>query len=94
MVKIRLARYGTKKRPTYRIVACDSRRQRGGAFIEILGTYDPCNLALPADSDQKQAKGLVQLKSDRVEYWISKGAQLSPTLHSILKREARSSQAA
>ncbi|TVQ78126.1 MAG: 30S ribosomal protein S16 [Bradymonadales bacterium] len=87
MVKIRLSRYGTKKKPFYRIVAADARRARDGKFIEILGTYDPMNLSLPKDSSEKKEKGIVLLKADRLQHWLSKGAQLSPTLQTILKRE-------
>lgn len=87
MVKIRLARYGSKRRPFYRIIAADSRDRRDGRFLEILGTYDPCNITVARDSDQKQAKGVVNLKSDRINYWIGVGAQLSPTVKNILKRE-------
>jgi small subunit ribosomal protein S16 len=87
MVKIRLARYGTKKRPYYRIVAADSRQARDGKFIEILGTYDPMNLSLPKDSTEKKDKGLVSIKTDRLTHWVSVGAQISPTVTSILKRE-------
>ncbi len=84
MVTIRLARKGTTKRPVYRIVVADSRRSRGGKFLEVVGTYDPMNLQVPADSSQKQEKGLVNLKSDRVLFWIAKGAKPSETVLRIL----------
>lgn len=87
MIRIRLARYGTKKRPFYRIVAADSRRSRDGRFLEILGTYDPLNLTLPADSDQKKDKGTITLKTDRISHWIGVGAQVSDTVRNILKEE-------
>lgn len=87
MVKIRLARYGTKKRPYYRIMVADSRQSRDGKFIEILGTYDPMNLSLPKDSTEKREKGLVTIKTDRLQHWLSVGAQVSPTVTNILKRE-------
>lgn len=86
MLKLRLARCGTTKRPFYRIVAADSRAKRDGNFIEVLGTYDPKNLQLAKDSSQKQAKGLVNLKTDRVTYWLSVGAQLTPSVEGILRR--------
>ncbi len=86
MVKIRLSRLGTVKRPFYRIVATDSRNARNGRLLEILGTYDPKNLSIPADSKQKQAKGIVIAKSDRIQYWLNQGAQLSPTVASLVKR--------
>jgi small subunit ribosomal protein S16 len=66
-VKIRLARGGAKKRPFYRVVVADVRAPRDGAFIEKIGTYDA--LLKKGDKDR------VVLKSDRVEYWLSQGAQ-------------------
>ena len=75
-VKIRLARHGAKKRPFYRIVAADSESPRDGRFLERLGTYNP--LQNPAQ---------VNLDTERVKYWISKGATPSDTVRSILKRE-------
>ena len=65
--KIRLSRGGTKKRPHYRIVVADTRSPRDGRFIERLGTYNP----LLNKDDPKR----VQLKEDRIKYWISKGAK-------------------
>ena len=66
-MKIRLARGGSKKRPFYRIVAADSRMPRDGRFIEKLGTYNPL---LPKDSEER-----VKMDVERVQYWISQGAQ-------------------
>jgi len=66
-MKIRLARGGSKKRPFYRIVAADSRMPRDGRFIEKLGTYNPL---LPKDSEER-----VKMDIERVQYWMSKGAQ-------------------
>ncbi len=86
MVKIRLTRLGSTKRPFYRIVATDSRNARDSRILEILGTYDPKNLTLPKDSSQKEAKGLLNVKSDRIQYWLSQGAQASDTVSSLLKR--------
>lgn len=85
-VKIRLTRIGTKKRPFYRIVAIDSRLSRNGRHLEILGTYDPKNISVEAGSSQAKEKGLVNLKTDRVQHWLSVGAQPSPTVKTILKR--------
>ncbi len=75
-VKIRLARHGAKKRPFYRIVAADNDSPRDGRFIEKLGTYNP--LLNPAQ---------VLLNTDRVKYWIERGAIPTDTVRSILKRE-------
>ncbi len=66
-IKIRLARGGSKKRPFYRIVAADSRMPRDGRFIEKLGTYNPL---LPKDSEER-----VKMDMERVQHWLSKGAQ-------------------
>jgi small subunit ribosomal protein S16 len=65
-LKIRLARGGAKKRPHYRIVVTDSRNPRDGRFIERLGTYDPL---LEKSSDER-----VVLKSDRIRFWLDRGA--------------------
>ena len=66
-MKIRLARGGSKKRPHYSIVAADSRMARDGRFLEKLGTYDPL---LPKDSEDR-----VKMNLERVQDWLSKGAQ-------------------
>ena len=66
-MKIRLARAGSKKRPFYRVVAADSRMPRDGRFIEKLGTYNPL---LAKDSEER-----VKMDMDRVQYWLSQGAQ-------------------
>ena len=66
-MKIRLARGGSKKRPHYSIVAADSRMPRDGRFKEKLGTYNPL---LPKDSEDR-----VKMNMERVQYWLSQGAQ-------------------
>ena len=75
-VKIRLTRKGAKKRPFYRIIATDSESPRDGKFLEVLGYYDPFK-------DQGQA----QIDKDRVEKWVQKGAKISETVSSLLRRE-------
>jgi small subunit ribosomal protein S16 len=65
--KIRLARGGAKKRPHYRVVIANSTAPRDGDFLEKVGTYDP--MLVKGDTNR------VILKSDRIEYWLSKGAQ-------------------
>src|SRR6266699_5814809 len=74
-VSIRLRREGAKNRPYYKVVVADRRRQRDGKFIEIIGTYDP-----------KKPGHNSTLKLDRAEYWISKGAQPSDTVRSLIKK--------
>ncbi len=66
-MKIRLARGGSKKRPFYAIVASDSRMPRDGRFIEKLGTYNPL---LAKDSEDR-----IQMNLERVQYWLSQGAE-------------------
>jgi small subunit ribosomal protein S16 len=83
MVKIRLTRAGAKKRAFYRIVAIDERRPREGRPLEFLGTYDPT-----ANPER------VQLKTDRVQAWVERGAQLSPTVGSLMRRARQRQQAA
>jgi small subunit ribosomal protein S16 len=75
-VKIRLARYGAKKRPFYRIVVADLESPRDGKFLENVGTYDP-----------RPDPAKVTLKSDRIKYWIENGATPTDTVKSLLKKE-------
>ncbi len=77
-VRLRLARHGAKKRPFYRIVAADSRAPRDGRFLEVVGTYDPTG-----------EKIRLTLKEERVQHWISNGAQPSDTVASLLRRAKR-----
>lgn len=74
MLMIRLARIGKKKHPFYRVVVTEKTRPRNGRFVEIVGTYDP---------GKKPAA--VELKDDRVQYWLGKGAQPSDTVRSFLR---------
>ena len=76
MVVLRLKRFGRRHRPFYRLGAMDKRSPRDGVVIEQLGYYDPI---APED---KQLK----INVERVEYWLSKGAQPSQTVKSLLKR--------
>src|SRR5215469_9859281 len=74
VLTIRLARIGKKKHPFYRVVVTEKTRPRNGRFVEIVGTYDPA-----------KKPAMIQLKDDRVQYWISKGAQPSDTVRSFLR---------
>src|SRR5690606_6601980 len=76
MVVVRLARGGSKKRPFYSVVAADSRNRRDGRFIERLGFYNPL-----AKEDQES----IRLNLDRVEYWRTNGAQVSPAVTRLVK---------
>src|SRR5580700_6518217 len=75
MVAIRLRRAGSKKRPFFRIVVTDSRAARDSSFVEILGHYNP-----------RTKPALVDIQQERVDYWISKGAQPSDTVRTLIAR--------
>ena len=66
MIKIRLSRGGTKKRPVYKVVIADSRRARDGRFIEKVGFFNPL---LPKDKKER-----VGLEAERIKYWLGQGA--------------------
>ena len=75
MVVIRLRRAGSKKRPFFRVVVTDSRAARDSSFVEILGHYNP-----------RTKPALVDVKRDRIDYWISKGAQPSDSVRTLIAR--------
>ena len=75
VVRLRLQRLGRRHRPFYRIVAASSRSKRDGKHLELLGTYDP----IPRDGVKD-----VRLKVDRIQYWLSVGAQPSNTVGRLL----------
>ncbi|HEY2680119.1 MAG TPA: 30S ribosomal protein S16 [Candidatus Udaeobacter sp.] len=77
-VSIRLRREGSKNRPYYRVVVADSRGPRDGKFIEILGTYDP-----------KLTGQNSSFSIERAEYWMSKGAQPSDTVRSLIRKQKK-----
>jgi small subunit ribosomal protein S16 len=81
-LRIRLARYGGKKRPFYRIVVTNSESPRDGRFLEIIGTYDP-----------RQEPAAVTLKEELLSLWLSRGATPSDTVASLLKRQAAAAAA-
>lgn len=74
MVKIRLLRMGRNKTPYYRIVAVDSKSKANGAYIELLGQYEPLN-------------GVISLKNDKIKKWLNEGAQPTDTVKSFLVKE-------
>jgi small subunit ribosomal protein S16 len=76
MVTIRMARGGAKKRPFYNIVVTDSRNRRDGSFIERVGFFNP----IAAGNEER-----LRIDRARVDYWISKGAQASDRVASLLK---------
>ena len=82
MLSIRLTRVGTTKKPHYRVVVANSREPRDGRFVEILGHYDP-----------RHEPAVVKINAERATYWISKGAQPSDTVRSLLKRQKKETPA-
>ena len=76
MVSIRLSRGGSKKRPFYHVVVTDSRNSRDGRYIERVGFFNP---------GAAGAEEQLQLENDRIEHWVSKGAQPSERVASLIK---------
>jgi len=83
MLAIRMRKMGSKKRPFFRVVVIDSRTARDSSFVEIVGHYNPRT---------KPAK--VEIDRERIDYWVGKGAQLSDTVRTLLKRHATAPAAA
>lgn len=75
MLAIRLRRTGSKKRPYFRVVVTDSRTARDSSFVEVLGSYNP----------RTQPERL-DIKRDRLEYWLKAGAQPSDTVRTLVAR--------
>jgi small subunit ribosomal protein S16 len=76
LLKIRLRRMGLRNRPAYRVVVIDSRKARDGEYLESVGHYDP-------------RTKLLELKTDRIGHWVSRGAQTSDTVGRLLGRYTR-----
>ena len=77
MLMIRLARVGARKQPYYRIVVIEKERARNGRPVEVVGTYNP-----------RTNPASVELKRERVDHWVSKGAQVSETVSRLLAKSA------
>jgi small subunit ribosomal protein S16 len=77
VLMIRLARFGARKQPYYRVVVIEKERARNGRSIEVVGTYNP--RTNPASID---------LKRERIDYWTSKGAQLSDRVAKLVAKQA------
>jgi small subunit ribosomal protein S16 len=73
---IRLARFGARKKPYYRVVVIEKDRARNGRSVEVVGTYNP-----------RTSPATVDLKRDRIDYWTSKGARLSERVERLLSRQ-------
>jgi len=74
MLMIRLARFGAKKKPSYRVVVIEKERARNSRSVEVVGFYNP--ISTPAT---------VKLEYDRIEHWLKSGAQPSETVSRLLK---------
>ncbi|MGD0435917.1 MAG: 30S ribosomal protein S16 [Bryobacteraceae bacterium] len=83
MLMIRLARFGAKKKPSYRLVVIDKERARNSRSVEVVGTYNPI-IQPPA----------VTLNHERIEYWLKNGAQPSDTVTRLLKNHPAPAPAA
>jgi small subunit ribosomal protein S16 len=83
MLMIRLARFGAKKKPTYRLVVIDKVRARDSRAVEVVGTYNP--VAQPHQ---------INLKHERIAYWIKNGAQPSETVARLMKNNPATPAAA
>ena len=75
MLMIRLSRRGARKQPIYRIVVIEKDRARDGRSIEVVGLYNP-----------RTSPATVDLKRDRIEYWVSKGAKMSETVNKLFSK--------
>jgi small subunit ribosomal protein S16 len=82
VLMIRLARVGARKKPYYRVVVIEKDRARDGRSIEVIGTYNP-----------RTNPASVSLKQDRIDYWTSKGAQLSERVHKLASNAAKATSA-
>ncbi len=80
---IRLARFGARKQPYYRVVVIDKERARNGRALEIVGTYNP-----------RTNPATVDFKRDRIDYWVSKGAQKSERVEKLLSTHVPAGTAA
>ena len=83
MLMIRLARFGAKKKPTYRVVVIEKERARDSRAVEVVGHYNP--IAQPTQVD---------LNHDRIQYWMKSGAQPSDTVKRLIKNYPATAEAA
>ena len=81
LLMIRLARTGARKQPHYRVVVIEKERARNGRPVEVVGTYNP-----------RTNPATVELKRDRVEYWVSKGARMSDRVSKIVSQPLPAAQ--
>jgi len=79
LLAIRLMRMGAKKRPSYRVVVKEKLSKRDGAYLENLGTYNPIG----------KEGAQIKLNSERVDYWLSRGAQPTETVRRLIKQNTK-----
>ena len=77
MLMIRLARTGARKQPHYRVVVIEKDRARNGRSVEVVGTYNP-----------RTTPTSIDLKRDRIDYWVSKGAKMSERVSKLVAKPA------
>ena len=77
MLMIRLSRTGARKQPQYRVVVIEKERARNGRPVEVVGTYNP-----------RTNPASIELKRERIDYWVSKGAKMSDRVSKIVSRPA------
>ena len=77
MLMIRLSRTGARKQPQYRVVVIEKERARNGRPVEVVGTYNP-----------RTSPASIELKRERIDYWVSKGAKLSDRVSKIVSKPA------
>ena len=75
MLMIRLSRTGARKQPQYRVVVIEKERARNGRPVEVVGTYNP-----------RTSPASIELKRERIDYWVSKGAKMSDRVSKIVSR--------
>ena len=80
MLTIRLARTGARKQPHYRVVVIEKERARNGRPVEVVGTYNP-----------RTTPASIELKRERITYWVSKGAKMSDRVSKIVSKPAPAS---
>jgi small subunit ribosomal protein S16 len=77
VLMIRLSRTGARKQPHYRVVVIEKERARNGRPVEVVGTYNP-----------RTSPASIELKRERIDYWVSKGAQMSDRVGKIVAKPA------
>ena len=80
-VRIRLTRFGRKKKPFYRIIVADSENKRDGKFLDVIGTYDPL-----------QDPAVININNDKLQEWMGRGALPTTTVKSLIKKNSSVAQ--